>query len=203
MHFSALLVPVLAAVAAAESTTVIEYFAATSTVSGLSVSFTSYSSLAGTVLGSDAAGTTYRVGCMSDAPKSDCSIDHPFTMVAGENTLSYSKALTAELGGYTGLIGEDVQCSFTHSTESAACTFTMDVTVSSDDVTTSTQTTTTISYPEKSVTYDKLTVAATTTGSSDASATGASSTDAAAGHKPRATAVPLGAAAAIAVAALF
>ncbi|KAJ6111571.1 hypothetical protein N7523_007632 [Penicillium sp. IBT 18751x] len=204
MQFSTLWVPVLAALATAESTTVIEYFAATKTVPGMSVSVSSYSSMVGTVLGTNAAGTTYRVGCMSGAPKSDCSIDKPFTMFAGPDTLSYSKTLTAEIGGYTGLIGEDVQCSFTHSTESAVCTFNMDVTVSVDDITTSTMTTTTISYPEKSVFYDKLTVAATATGASVASGTGASSTDAAAGlHNIRATAVPLGAAAAIAVAALF
>jgi hypothetical protein len=201
MHFSALLVPVLAAFAAADSTTVIEYFAATKTVSGISVSIPTYTSIAGSAIGSDAAGTTYKVACMSGAPKSDCSIDKPFTMVSGPDTLSYSKALTAQVGGYTGLIGEDVRCSFTHSTKSAVCTYAMDVTVSLGDQTTSTMTTTTISYPEKSVFYDKLTVTAAATG---ASATGTGSADAAAGlHKARATAVPWGAAAAIAAAALF
>jgi hypothetical protein len=204
MQFSVLLVPALAALAAAESTTVIEYFAATKTVPGISVSYASYSSIAGTVLGTNAAGTTYEIACMSGALKSDCSIDKPFTMFAGPDTLSYSKTLTAEIQGYTGIIGEDVQCSFTHSTESAICTFNMDVTFSVDDLTTSTMTTTTISYPEKSVVYDKLTVVATATGASVASGTGASSTDAAAGlHNVRATSVPLAAAAAIAIAALF
>ncbi|OQD67143.1 hypothetical protein PENDEC_c044G06508 [Penicillium decumbens] len=203
MHFSALVVPVVAALAAAESTTVIEYFAATSSVPGISVSVSSYTSIAGTVVGSDAVGTTYRVGCMSGAPKSECSMK-PFTMLVGPNTLSYSKTLTADIEGYTALIGENNQCSFTSSTESARCTVTMDVTVSVDDTTTSTTSTTTISYPENSVVYDKLTVAATATGASGASATGTSSTDAAAGpHQARATAIPLGAAAAIAVAALF
>jgi hypothetical protein len=203
MQFSVLLLPALAALAAAEST-VIEYFAATKTVPGLSVSYSSYSSIAGTVLGTNAAGTTYKIACMSGAPKSDCSIDQPFTMFAGPDTLSYSKTLTAEIEGYTGIVGEDVQCSFTHSTESAVCTFNMDVTVSVDGITTSTMTTTTISYPEKSVVYDKLTVVGTATGVSVASGTGASSTDAAAGlHNVQATAVPLAAAAAIAVAALF
>lgn len=208
MRFSALLVPVLAALAAAQSTTVIEYFAATKTedIPGMYFSVSSYSGIGGTVLATNAAGTTYRIGCMTGAPGSDCSLDKPFTMFAGPNTLSYSKILTAEVDGYKGLIGEDVQCSFTHSTESAMCTFNMDITVSLDGVTTSSATVMTVSYPENSVIYDKLTVTATATatGASVASGTGASSADAAAGlHNIRATAVPLGAAAAIAVAALF
>ncbi|KAJ5806873.1 hypothetical protein N7474_010465 [Penicillium riverlandense] len=198
MHFPSLVVPALAALAAAQSTTVINVFEAKIENPYYSARYPTSTSVAGSVVGINAEETTYKIACMKGAPKSDCGIDEPYTIIAGPTT--FSTSLTSVFSGYgvTATVSENIACSFTHTTESAKCIVTIGVT--SGDVTTARSSTKTI--PASDVTYMPLTVTGGLSLFNSPQATEAP--DAAAGpHRALITAAPLGAAAALAVAALF
>ncbi|KAJ5132540.1 hypothetical protein N7448_006698 [Penicillium atrosanguineum] len=198
MQFSALLMPALAALASAQSTTVISIFEAFDNDSPYSVTASWLTSLGASIAGVNADQTTLEVACMSNAPTSDCQLDSPLTIIAGPATLSYSKPLPVVLGYTTVTVTQDVQCSFTHKTESAVCTNSENLTYKGE----STSTVTTKTVPASDITWMPVTV---TAGLSKLNSPQATETaDAAVGpHRPMITAAPLGAAAALAVAALF
>lgn len=198
MQFSTILMPALAALASAQSTTVISIFEAFVNDSPYSVSASMYTGLGASVAGINADYTTYVVDCMSNAPMSECSIDTPYTIIAGPTTLSYSKPLPIDLGGTTVTVTQDVQCSFTHKTESAVCTNSEYVSYDGQ----STSTVTTKSVPTNDVFYKPITVTAGLSKFNSPQATEAPNA-AAGSHRPLVTAAPLGAAAALAAAALF
>ncbi|KAJ5605156.1 hypothetical protein N7510_010310 [Penicillium lagena] len=198
MHFPSLLVPALAALTAAQSTTVISIFEAFIENPYIPVTYSTYASLGGSVVAINAEATTYKVACMSGAPKSDCNVREPYTIVAGPTTISFAQTFPFDIYGVSGTANEDIACSFTHSTESAQCIAT--VAITSGDV--STSTTSTISVPTDDISYKPITI---TGGLSLFNSPQATETpDAAAGpHRALVTAAPLGAAAAIAAAAFF
>lgn len=198
MHCSTLLLPALAALAAAQSTTVVSIFEGFVQNPYVSASYSTYGSLAGSVVGINAEATTYKVGCMSGAPKSVCSIATPYTVIAGPTTVSFSQTFPIYIYGETLSVSENVACSFTHTTESAECTIAAAVTSGGA----STTTTTTKSIPTNDVYYRSITV---TGGLSLFNSPQATQTPGAAAGpaRPLITAAPWGAAAAVAVAALF
>lgn len=198
MRFSTLLMPALAAMVSAQSTTIVSMFEAFVNDSPISVSTKMYTSLGASVAGINSDYTTYEVQCMSGAPIAQCSIAAPYTVVAGPTTLSYSKGLPVVIYGQTITVTQDAQCSFTHMSESAVCTNSEHVSYSGH----STSTVITKSIPASDVFYQPLTVTAGLDKFNSPQATKAPA--AAAGpHKPMITAAPLGAAAALAVAAMF
>jgi hypothetical protein len=198
MHFSSLLVPAVAALTAAQSTTVVSIFEAFVDNPYLSVSYSTPASLAGSVVGINAQATTYKVACMSGAPKSDCSVDKPYTIVAGPTTLSFSQTFPVEVYGFTMSASENVACSFTHTSESAVCTVTAAVTSGGQ----STSATSTKTIPTNDVFYKPITITGGLSLFNSPQAT--EIPGAAAGpHRALVTAAPLGAAAALAAAALF
>ncbi|KAJ5736392.1 uncharacterized protein N7483_001517 [Penicillium malachiteum] len=189
--------------ASSQSTTVVSIFEAYENDSGADISVSWYTSLGASIAGINADYTTYAVDCMSDAALSDCSINAPYTMIAGPTTLSYYKALPVDMEAYdaTVTVTQDVACSFTHSTESAVCTETEWVSYAGE----STSTTTTKSYATNDIFYIPITVTAglDKLNSPQATETSSSSNAAGAPHRPLATAAPLGAAAILAVVGLF
>lgn len=100
-------------------------------------------------------------------------------------------------------VTREVECSFTHSSESASCSFSYQATGSNDGVNYAVSTSaSTSSFPPKSITWAEMEV---TGGVASLTAPQATQTPGAAvvAAKPLITAAPLGAAAAIAVAAMF
>ncbi|KAJ5722691.1 hypothetical protein N7488_000726 [Penicillium malachiteum] len=182
--------------ASAESTTVVSIFEAVDDDSGITASW--YTSLGASILGLNADYTTYEVDCLSGAPTTDCSVNAPYTVIAGPTTLSYSRVMSVEVYGDIGTVTMDVGCSFTHSTESAVCKATEWVTYEGESSSTSTS----ISYATDEVVYKPLTI---TGGLDKLSSPQATETPNAADapHRPLVTAAPLGAAAIIAVVGLL
>lgn len=198
MHFSTLLVPALAAFASAQSTTVVSIFEAIVNDTPYSISYSMEQSVGASVVGVNADYTTYAVDCMSGAPISECSIDTPYTILAGPTTLSYSKPLPIDIGGTIVTVNQDVQCSFTHKSESAVCTGSEKVSFEGHH----TATVVTKSIPTQDVTFMAITVTAGLSKFNSPQATQAPNAAAGSQH-PMVTAAPLGAAAALAVAALL
>ncbi|KAG2415027.1 hypothetical protein HFD88_006217 [Aspergillus terreus] len=196
MRLSSLLMPALAAMAAAQSTTVVSIFEAVADNPYLS--YSTYTSLGGSIVGADAHATTYKIGCMSGAPKSVCSIDTPYEVIAGPTTLSYARTMPVEVYGVTVSVGQDVACSFTRTSESAVCTVTADV--KSGHI--STAITSTQSFETDEIFYSPVTVTEGLSRLNAPQATGTSE-GAAGAHRPLITAAPLGAAAALGAAAVL
>ncbi|KAJ5728207.1 hypothetical protein N7493_004537 [Penicillium malachiteum] len=182
--------------ASSESTTVVSIFEAVDNDSGYTVSW--YTSLGASIIGLNVDYTTYEVDCLSGAPTTDCSVNAPYTVVAGPTTLSYSRSLPVEAYGATVAVTMDVACSFTHSTESAVCKATEWASYEGQ----SSSTSTTMSYATNEVVYKPLTI---TAGLDKLSSPQATETPNAADapHRPLVTAAPLGAAAIIAVVGLL
>ncbi|KAL4892312.1 hypothetical protein BDV59DRAFT_202815 [Aspergillus ambiguus] len=196
MRLSSVLVPALGALATAQSTTVVSIFEAFAENPYLTVS--TYTSLAGSVMGINAEATTYQVACMDGAAKSECSIDQPYTVIAGPTTVSFSQTIPIDVYGATATATQDVACSFTHSSESAKCTITAGV--ASGDI--STTVSSTKSFATDEVFYNPVTVTGGLSLFNSPKATEVP--DAAAGpNRPLVTAAPLGAAVALAAGAFL
>lgn len=202
MRLTPLLAPVFAALAAADTTTV-GYFGVNGW--GNSVDMPGYTSTAASVAGINAIATTYQVDCMDDAPKTECHIKKPWTVIQGPQTYSITGAY---IGWSTGKVNavtatRDLGCTFTSYSESASCSYTYKATgtVNGLDYSTSVSDSTS-NIPSGSISYYALPV---TAGAPSFTAPAATKTpDAAAGPaKPLITACPLGAAAAVAVGAMF
>lgn len=193
----------LAALAAADSTTTVGHFGADNMATSVRIPF--HTSTAASVAGINAIATTYRVDCMKDAPKSVCQIATPWTIIEGPGTHSLTGAYTASSDGHYKSVTavRDIDCTFTSSSISASCSFSYMATGTADGYAFSTSASgSTSKIPSDSVTYYALPV---TAGISSFTAPQATRTpDAAAGPaKPLITACPLGAAAAVAAGAMF
>ncbi|CAG8073244.1 unnamed protein product [Penicillium olsonii] len=175
---------VLAALAAADSTTTISYFGLDANFNTYGAKPGAYTSTAASVVGSDSTATTYAIACLKGAEK--CALPHPVTLVQGSATYSLSGEYSIETMGATGIITDVEACTFTHSTESASCSWSVDFTISSGDMTISTSNTDSKSVEPKSISWRNLEVTAgvgaltsTTSGSATEATTGAASTEAA------------------------
>lgn len=209
MRFTLFLAVTLAALAAGksnddDSTTTVGYFGIGSGLANEIGPFW-FTSTAASVAGVNAVATTYEIQCLSGAPKSDCQIEskHPWTLIQGPATYNFDASFTYSTHDMIATYTETADCSFTSYSESASCSWSVSATGSSSggNLASSTSSTNT-NIPTDSVSYWKLEV---TGGVSSFTAPQATKTpDAAvAAAKPLITAAPLGAAAAVAVAALF
>ncbi|KAJ5545477.1 hypothetical protein N7535_006137 [Penicillium sp. DV-2018c] len=201
MHVSSFLITALAALATAETTTTVGFFGA----DFADITIPSYASVAASVTGINALATTYVVKCLKNAPKSDCHIEDPWTIIQGQNTMSFTGVYTAWSTGDVNAVTatRDIKCSFTSFTESASCSISYQMTGTVNGMSTSTSTSTsTKTVPTDSITYYELAV---TGGVESFTATEATHTPsgAAGAQKPLITAAPMGVAAALGLAALL
>ena len=214
MRPTLILTSALAALAAADSsTTTVSYFGLDSNINTYGADPGAYTSTAASIVGSDSTATTYEIGCLKGAAK--CALPHPVTLIQGSATYSLSGEYSIETMGATGIITDIEECTFTHSTESVSCSWSVAFTVSSGDLTVSTSNSdSSTSIAPDSVSWRSLDVTAgatsTISGSATEPTTGAASTaeatstGAAAAHaKPLITAAPVGAAAVAAIVAMF
>ncbi|KAJ5139322.1 uncharacterized protein N7515_004170 [Penicillium bovifimosum] len=191
----------MAALAAAETTTTIGFLGA----DFVDITIPSYTSIAASITGINALATTYVVKCLKDAPKSDCHIEDPWTIIQGQNTMSLTGVYTAWSTGDVNAVTatRDIQCSFTAISESVSCSISYQMTGTVNGMSTSTSTSTsTKTIPTDKITYYGLAV---TGGIESFTATEATHTPsgAAGAQKPLITAAPMGVAAALGLAALL
>ncbi|EAU34250.1 predicted protein [Aspergillus terreus NIH2624] len=206
MQLFALLVGVLSAATAVSAddakTTTIGYFGA----DVFTVEIPRYDSTAASVAGINALATTYHIKCLDGAPKSDCQIATPWTMIQGESTFSLTGVYTYGTTATAAVTAtRDINCAFSSYSVSASCSFSFAATGSWDATAYSTSTSSsTKNIPTESVTFYELEV---TGGVDSFTAPAATKTPDAAAALPAAqpliTAAPIGAAAALAVAAMF
>ncbi|KAJ5501275.1 hypothetical protein PEX2_094730 [Penicillium expansum] len=209
MRSSWFLLSALAALGAADepSKTTISYFGVDND-SGANLG--AYSSTAARVVGINKYATTYEIACISGAAK--CALHHPATLIQGDATYSVSLEATVVTSGATAHATAVESCTFTHKSESAVCSWSLAYTGMQGDVTISDSASSTQSIPASLVTYKPLTITdgvyaltADATGSTSAVkiTPTASTGGVAAAAKPLITAAPLGAAAALAFAAMI
>ncbi|KAL5362853.1 hypothetical protein BJX96DRAFT_109841 [Aspergillus floccosus] len=206
MQLLPLLVGVLSAATAVSAddakTTTIGFFVA----DVFSVTIPAYDSTAASVAGINALATTYHIKCLDGAPKSDCQIETPWTMIQGESTFSFTGVYTSGTASTDAVTAtRDLECTFSSYSVSASCSLSYAATGSWDATAYSTSTSTsTKNIPTESVTFYALEV---TGGVDSFTAPAATKTPDAAvalpAAKPLITAAPVGAAAALAVAAMF
>lgn len=113
-----------------DSTTTIGYFGPS--WDAAYVMYGGRASTAASVAGINAVATTYHVGCLKDAPKTDCDIKNPWTIIQGPETVSVTAIYTASTSGkkedYDLTVTQSYQCSFKHYSESASCTMSVGIT---------------------------------------------------------------------------
>jgi len=88
-----------------------------------------WTSTAASVAGINAEATTYHVGCVKDAPKTDCDYPTSWTIIQGPETVNFNGKYIATSSGksanYDLTITESYECSLKSWTESASCTMSM------------------------------------------------------------------------------
>ncbi|CAI7567760.1 unnamed protein product [Penicillium bialowiezense] len=149
-----------------------------------------YQSTAASVAGITSGLTTYEISCLTNAPKSVCNIETPWTLVQGSTTFSFTGKYTASTSASVGTVTVDreFECSFTSTS-------------SGTSYSTSTSTSTS-SLPTESMKYSSLLITggiAKITSAQSTSTTGAANPTA----KAMITGAPMGAAAAVAIAAML
>ncbi|KAJ5196543.1 hypothetical protein N7449_007022 [Penicillium cf. viridicatum] len=200
MRITLFLSTALAALVTAEESTRINYFGG-----GMQwahkIHLHPWTSTAASVAGINALATTYRIGCLSDAPKSDCEIATPWTMIQGPKTYSLTGVYTVSGSGTVNAVTgtQNFDCTFAKATESPSCSFSAKVTGTTAGVSYSTSTSTsTKSLPTKSYTSYGIEVTAGT-----ALFTATQATQSPNGGAAMVTAAPMGAAAVVAIAAML
>ncbi|CAI7570548.1 unnamed protein product [Penicillium palitans] len=200
MRITLFLSTALAALVAAEESTRINYFGG-----GMQwarqANLHRWTSTAASVAGINALATTYRIGCLSDAPKSDCEIATPWTMIQGPQTYSLTGVYTVSGSGTVNAVTgtQNFDCTFAKPTESPSCSFSAKATGTTAGVSYSTSTSTsTKNLPTKSYTSYGIEVTAGT-----ALFTATQATQSSNGGAAMVTAAPMGAAAVVAIAAML
>lgn len=194
MHLSSLLASTLAALGAAE--TLIGHFGVEQDITS-GVAVPTYGSTGASVAGINAIATTYHIKCQKGAPKSVCDIKKPWTMIQGPETYSLTGVYTVSGSGTANVVTatRDYDCTFTSSSISASCDWSIKVTGTTAGESYSTST----SLVNKNIPSDSVRDVAmlVTGGTKSFTAPAATKTPAAApaAAKPMVTAGPLGAAA--------
>lgn len=174
---------------------------------GFDVTIPAYASTAASIAGTNAIATTYHVSCLDGADEDKCHIETPWTLIQGDNTMSFTGVYTASHwlnDGSAVTVTRELECSFTHSSESASCSFSYQATGSNDGVKYAVSTSaSTSSFPPKSIHWAEMEVTGGVASLTAPQATQTPGAAAVVAAKPLITAAPLGAAAAIAVAAMF
>ncbi|RAL13930.1 uncharacterized protein BO97DRAFT_342111, partial [Aspergillus homomorphus CBS 101889] len=120
-----------------------------------------WTSTGASVAGINDAATTYKVGCIKDAPKTDCNIENSWTIIQGPSTISltaeYIASISDESTSYDLTVTRSYECSLKSWTEAASCNMLAAMTGSVDGGSISSSTSTHSSYgPTK--TFYKLVV---------------------------------------------
>jgi hypothetical protein len=127
MHASFFLVAALAALDAeadSSSSTIIGYFSPPWDA-GL-LQHGGWTSTAASLVGINTKAATYHVGCLKDAPKTDCDYPTSWTIIQGPETVSFTGKYIASTSdkttSYDITVTQSYECSLKSSTESASCT---------------------------------------------------------------------------------
>ncbi|PYH89970.1 hypothetical protein BO71DRAFT_402638 [Aspergillus ellipticus CBS 707.79] len=161
MHVSFFLAAVLGALATnAEDSTTIGYFSPSWDATLLK--YGGWTSTAASVAGINAAATTYHVGCLKDAPKTDCDIKHSWTIIQGPATVSLTGAYVASTSGastsYDITVTQSYECSLKSYTESASCTMSVGASGSAEGATMASSTSSKATYGTGTSSYYELVV---------------------------------------------
>ncbi|CAG8390428.1 unnamed protein product [Penicillium salamii] len=114
-----------------------------------------WQSTAASIAGINAEAITYHVGCLKDAPKSECNLVNSITIIQGSKTVNFdAKYIATKSGddGYDLTITETYDCSLKASTESASCTMSVSVGGSQNGGKTSSSSSTTTTYTTAPIT---------------------------------------------------
>lgn len=118
-------------------------------------------SAAASVAGINADATTYHVGCMKNAPKTECDIPTSWTIIQGPETVNFAaKYIVTESGkeGKDLTVTETYDCSLKSWTESASCSMSISGGGSMNGGKTSSSASSKITYSTGTSSYYKLTV---------------------------------------------
>ncbi|KAF7161343.1 hypothetical protein CNMCM5623_006957 [Aspergillus felis] len=123
-----------------------------------------WTSTGASVAGINAAATTYNVGCLKDAPKTDCNIKNSWTIIQGPETVSVTAVYTASTSGketsYDITVTESYECKIRSRTESASCTMSIGMTGSVGGATLASSTSSSATYSPATSSYHELAVTA-------------------------------------------
>jgi len=176
------------------STTVVSVFEAASELSRFPLK-----NVAASLINVNAVMTTYAIGCAPGAEQSACEIKNSATLVQGPSTWSLAGTYTAQTLGESVTVTVDEACSL-GGTTTASCSFSYDEQATLNGESTSTSSVVQTSYTADQITFAPLTV---TAGVSKFYGPQATQTPTGAAVAPRATGIPLAAAAMAAAAVGF
>ncbi|KAH2009724.1 hypothetical protein KXV45_008194 [Aspergillus fumigatus] len=145
-----------------DKTTTVGYFIPSWSVTLLSYGV--WTSTGASVAGINAAATTYHLGCLKDAPKTDCNIKNSWTIIQGPETVSATGVYTASTSGketsYDITVTESYECKIRSRTESASCTMSVGMTGSVGGAAITSSTSTSATYSPATSSYYELVVTA-------------------------------------------
>lgn len=85
-----------------------------------------WTSTAASLAGVNTEAATYHVGCLKDAPKTDCNYPTSWTIIQGPETVNFAGKYIASTSdkttSYDITVTQSYECSLKSSTESASCT---------------------------------------------------------------------------------
>ncbi|PWY90392.1 hypothetical protein BO94DRAFT_533881 [Aspergillus sclerotioniger CBS 115572] len=150
----------------------------------------------------NAVKTTFEVGCLKDAPKTDCDMKKSYTIVQGPETVSVSQVYTASTSdaksSYDLTLTRWYECSMKSYTEDVTCTMSVDMTGSADGATVASSTSAKSTYKTATSSFYSLVV---TGGLKSLTAPAATETAGGAGAGPVAAMITAAPVAAVAVVA--
>ncbi|GJP88505.1 hypothetical protein CBS63078_7556 [Aspergillus niger] len=143
-----------------DSTTTVGYF-----IPNWSATYLEYggwTSTGASVAGINAVKTTYKVGCLKDAPKTDCNMKDAYTIIQGPDTISLSQVYTASTSdkstSYDVTVTRSYECSLKSWTESASCTMSVGMSGSDNGGTYASSSSTKSTYESPTSSYYYLVV---------------------------------------------
>ncbi|OKL56222.1 hypothetical protein UA08_08470 [Talaromyces atroroseus] len=167
MQASLLLAVALAAFSARaddSSSTIVGYFSPPWSA-GL-LEYGGWTSTAASLAHINTAAATYHVGCVKDAPKTDCDYPSSWTIIQGPETVSvtgvYIASTSDKTTSYDITVTQSYECSLKSSTESASCTMSAGMSGSMDGGTYASSTSSKATYTTAPIanSYYQLTVTA-------------------------------------------
>lgn len=123
-----------------------------------------WTSTAASVVAVNTEAATYHVGCLKDAPKTDCNYPTSWTIIQGPETVSFTGEYIASTSdkstSYDITVTQSYECSLKSSTESASCTMSVGMSGSLDGGTYASSTSSKATYTTAPISnsYYQLTV---------------------------------------------
>ncbi|OOF93567.1 hypothetical protein ASPCADRAFT_209507 [Aspergillus carbonarius ITEM 5010] len=109
-----------------------------------------WTSTGASIAGINAIQTTFKVNCLQDAPKTDCDMKNPYTIIQGPETISLSQVYTASTSNahssYDYTVTRWYECSMKSVTEDVSCTMSVGMTGSANGAAVTSSTSTKSSY---------------------------------------------------------